>query len=133
MGKFIVYAAIMATMILLFHLGGLVGETPNSALLKIILNPKDIGDESTGSLFSKIILSIGAATGVALVFVGFITGQLEIAVMASITVFLIGLLFDVISVYNVMYVANPVVAVLFFGVFLLTFVITAVDYWRGRD
>ena len=133
MGKFIVYAAIMATMILLFHLGGLVGETPNSTLLKILLSPENIGDESTGSFLSKVLLVAGGLALGGAVIVGFVFGQAEIVIMGTTTVFLVGLLLDVISVYNEIFAASPVIAILFFGVFLLTFILTAVDYWRGRD
>lgn len=133
MGKMTTFLLVISGTMLLFHLTGLVetGTTPNSVLLGYMLNPESL-ENSNFNL--QIVLALEGLLAIAgAVVIGVITKNFELSAVAPVAIFLFNTMFDIIIVFNKVREANPVLAIVIFGPFMLLFVITTLDWWRGRD
>ncbi len=139
MGKLTTFIFVFGGLLLLFYFTGLLQEceddgmcmsvTPNSKMLDLLMHPENM-QNSDFSLTALLVLS---GTLVGAIAIGILTGRPELALLAPIGIFLMGLLWDFLYVFNRVRAENPVFAVLFFAPVMIMFVITIMDWWRGRD
>ena len=139
MGKIITMVMVMSGLMLLFYFGGLLqeatingeceGQTPNSKLLNILLQPECMKDSTIGR---KTILVIGSVAGVLVIAAAVFIPNIELAIMGSLAIYFFTLLWDFMVVFQKVYNVAPALAILFFGPFMFVFIITIIDWWRGR-
>ena len=139
MGKLTNYLIIMSGILLLFHFGGLMGTAsdtcnsanPNNALLCLLLSPEDL--PNTEFAINKVVFAL-QGIGLGIIIIGAaVTGNLELALVAPVAIFMFNLLWSFLDVFNKLREINPVFAVLIFAPILIMFVVTILDWWRGRD
>lgn len=132
MGRAVTTLMIMAGLMVVFHLFGLIepGTTPNSVLLQYLLDPS--GAPLT-SIWATIFGAISLVALTGSVVVGLLTRNIELTVMVTITTFLFTLVWDFLSVVNVIASVSPALAVIVFGPSFFIIATTMVDFWRGRD
>ncbi len=130
MGKLTTYMIVISGLLLLFHLGGLIDKTPNAELLTAILNPENIKE---GNLGLKAIIAIEAIGLVGAVILGLRGGNVELAASSLFAVFLLNFGWDLVRVFSVLRDANEVMALLILSPIMILYVITIVEWWRGRD
>ena len=142
MGKLTTYLVIMSGLMLLFYFGGLLptecGEdglcevnTPSGKLLTILLRPENMRASTLGDWVIGILA--GLAVVGSLVLSGLVYERLEYAAIAAFLGFLFVVVWDFIAVFNVVREAAPVLAILLFAPFLLVFILTVLEFMRGRD
>lgn len=141
MGKLTTYLFIMSGMVLLFYFGGLLQEcgddglceatTPNGKLIDILLHPENMRQSTLGDYVVGILA--GLAVVGSLIFSGYLYDRLEYAAIAAFVGFLFNVAWDFIAVFNVVREATPVLAILVFAPFLLVFILSVVEFLRGRD
>lgn len=125
MGKLTTFILIMSGLMLLFYFTGLI---PNNPFLNLLLSPEDM---TTTEFY--ITLTTAIAVGLGAIVIGFITKNLELAAMAVFVPIMITLMWNFISVYNKMASVNKVIAIILFAPLLFMFLVTMLDWWRGRD
>ena len=130
MGKLTTYLIIMSGLMLLFYFTGLLQDTGNSTLLTLLLNPEDLQDSG---FKIQVFLVLEGIAAVAVIAIGVITGNLELAVMAPFAIYLFNLGWDFLKVFTVVAEANPVFGTLIFAPVLLLYGVAIVEFWRGRD
>lgn len=129
MGKFTTYILIMTgTIIISYFAGILPPETANSTLLNLVLDPQAY---QNSALTLKAILAIEGITAAAII-VGFaISGNLELGVMTSATLFLLNLFWDILAIFNIAFAVNEVFALFLFSPLMFLWVVTTIEWWRG--
>jgi hypothetical protein len=124
------FMMIMLGIALLFHIFGVIpSTTPNSILLNTILNPQDI---ASSPIMITVLAALTLASGLS-VFLGFYTRNVEYALMIPIGLALFTLMWDFLAVVAVISAASKILAVIILGPLLFIWVLTVVDYIRGRD
>ena len=139
MSKIITMTVIMTGLMLLFYFGGLVqeetdegtceGQTPNSKLLNILLQPECMKDSTIGK---KTITVIGSIAGVVIIAAAIFIPNIELAIMGSLAIYFLTLLWDFMVVFQKVFEVAPVLAILIFAPLTLVFIIVIIDWWRGR-
>lgn len=139
MSKIITMTIIMTGLMLLFYFGGLVqtetdegtceGQTPNSKLLNILLQPECMKDSTIGR---KTILTIGSVAGVIVIAAAVFIPNIELAIMGAFAIYFFTLLWDFMVVFQKVYEVTPFFAIMFFAPLMFTFIIIIIDWWRGR-
>lgn len=127
MAKYEHFIAIMVGLTLLFYFSGLLGNTSNSALLDLLLNPEAFENnplwQNTLAIFSGIALATA-------VIVGFFTGVNTKAVAVSVFIISFGsLMWDFMSVVSKVMESNPVIGILLFSVFFVLYAIAGINWW----
>ena len=130
MGKFATYIMMMSGLTLLFYFTGLLGETANSTLLNLLLNPENIASTSFTTAILTAILGIST---VGVIAIGLVTGNIELAIMSPVAAYMLALGWDFVSVAQVVIAQDKVIGILLFAPILLLYVITIIEWWRGRD
>ena len=128
----------MTGLMLLFYFGGLIqeetddgtceGQTPNSKLLNILLQPECMKDSTIGK---KTILTLGSVAGVLVLAAAIFIPNFELMVMGGFAIYFLTLLWDFMVVFQKVYEVAPVLAILIFGPLMFTFIIIIIDWWRG--
>ena len=139
MSKIITMVMMMSGLMLLFYFGGLVqeetddgtceGQTPNSKLLNILLQPECMKDSTVGK---NTILTLGSISGVLVIAAAVFIPNFELMVMGGFALYFLTLLWDFMVVFQKVYAVAPVLAILIFAPLTLTFIIVIIDWWRGR-
>ena len=139
MSKLITMVGIMTGLMLLFYFTGLIqeqtdegnceGQTPNSKLLNILLQPQCMKDSTIGR---KAVLVVGSVAGVLVIAAALFIPNIELAIMGSLAIYFLTLLWDFMVVFQKVWESSPVFAILFFGPLMFIFIIVIIDRWRGR-
>jgi len=132
MGNFNKIIFIMSIILVLFYFGGIIegGSSANSILVNFILNPENIQN------ISLMGIIVGAMSGIGIfgaIYVGIRTSNAELVANASVTIFLLNVMWDFIIVFTEIKAENPFLAIFIFGSLFLAITITAYDFFRGRD
>lgn len=130
MGKFTTYLLIMSGLMLMFYFTGLIPSGNGHTLLDILLHPDQMPAITLATLIKNALLGTGLITAIA---VGFYTKNYELAFLAPIALFIIDMMWGFLPVIQKVYSVSPVLAVLLFGPVMFIFLITGVDWWRGRE
>jgi len=59
--------------------------------------------------------------------------RIELAIMGAVSIYMLNILFDFLSVFQRVYAVAPVLAVLLFAPMIVLLPIVVLDWWRGRD
>ncbi len=139
MSKIITMATIMTGLVLLFYFTGLnqevtndgtcEGQTPSSKLLNILLQPECMKDSTLGA---KAIIVIGSVAGVIVIAAALFIPNIELAIMGSLAIYFLTLLWDFMVVFQKVFDVSPVFGILLFGPLMFIFIIVMIDWWRGR-
>ena len=139
MSKLITMATIMTGLVLLFYFTGLnqtvtndgtcEGQTPSSKLLNILLQPECMKDSTLGA---KAIIVIGSVAGVIVIAAALFIPNIELAIMGSLAIYFLTLLWDFMVVFQKVFDVSPVFGILLFGPLMFIFIIVMIDWWRGR-
>lgn len=125
MTRMTTFIMIITGVTILFYFTGFPIDNP---LLDLLINPENL---SFTAFWTVIITAItGTVAGI---FVGIWSRNIELAAMTAFAPYIAMLLWNVISVFNTLALENRAIAVLIFAPTLFMFIITIVDYWRGRD
>ena len=130
MGKLAIYILVMSGLMLLFYSTGLLENTGSSTLLNMLLDPAGY---KTSSLNTQLLLVLTGIATAGIIVIGILTRDVELALMGSLAIWILNLLWDFIAVFNIVYSLNPIIAILLFSPVLLLYGVTVVDWWRGRD
>jgi len=132
MGKLTTYIIVMSGLMLLFYFTGLLPKniTANSTLLNLLLTPEGMPEGTTSA---EVILVLEGITAIGIIAIGILTHNLELAVMGSFAMYLFNLLWDFLVVFDKVFSTNPVIAILLFSPLLLLYMVTILEWWRGRD
>jgi hypothetical protein len=130
MGKITTYMAVLSVVIIGFHFGGLISETPISWLMDAILNPENL---DSNAFFTTIqgILAIFAGGGI---IVGTLISQkVEQGATVAFTslLFLIG--WDLIAIFNIVAQTSRMLATFLVSPLLLVYILSVIEWWRGKD
>ena len=130
MGRFTAYIMFMTVTMIVFYFGGLIDGTVNSTLLDIALDPTNIKETVLANQLGTAIAAVATA---ATIIIGFVTGQVEYAAAFILGSYIIGLGWDFLTVVSVLYAENGVIAIILFSPILIGYIMTAFEFWRGRD
>jgi hypothetical protein len=120
------YLLLFSGLSLLFYFAGLVEDS--NPFIIILLHPENM---TTTAFYATLLTAIGG--GATVIFIGWVTKDLELAAMTAVTGAMIPLLWNFIAVFSKMYAINAVLSLLFFAPILLLFIVNMIDFWRGRD
>lgn len=128
------YILAMTIALLLLHFTGLIQDTPNYVLLNLALNPSSI---ATNPLYitARAALPIAAAGAIV---AGLLLGtKYELFLIAGLALLAFDIGLDLNSIYQIMATNMGAVGSFFasmiIGVFVVLFIFTVIDWWRGRD
>lgn len=131
MGIARVYLITIFGLMILFYVMGLLGESPNTTILNILLQPENIPDQNSGFSLKWILVLEGIAAAV--LSVSLVTsGRGDLAVKAPFAIYLANLIWDIILVFQSCYSAAPLLSLLFFSPVLLYFPIAMLEWWSGQ-
>lgn len=128
MGKFTTYFLLAGLVMIMFHLGGVLGNT--NSFLGILLDPSSFNLTNPFNIIVATLSGVGLAAGV---IIGFVTKDIRSAVMVPVTIFFLALFWDFLIVYNIIAGVNKPLALLFIGPVLFIFSLISIDFWRGTD
>lgn len=133
MGKLVSYISILVAIDLLFLITGQLGtDSTTSIIIGSILDPSSI---TFANLWKTLILAagIGGLTLAAGVFTGIISRASEVIIFIPIALGLSVLVGDFISVFNYLRSFNLVLATLVMAPIIIIFVVTILEWLRGKD
>ncbi len=130
MGKIIKYVLLLSVVLLLFHFGGLIEDTPISILINLLLNPQSL---ATSNLFVLITVALAVVSTVGIIIGSLATTRTELVVKVGVVEFLIVIGWDLIAIFNKLALMNVAVATLIVSPLLIVYLLTAVEWWFGRD
>lgn len=130
MGKLTTYVIMMSGLMLLFYFSGLIQDTGNSALLNLILSPENM---PTSDLRLNLFLVLEGILAAAVITIGLVSGNIELALMGPYAIYLFNLFWDFLAVYQKVAESNQVLATILFAPILILYMITIVEFWRGND
>lgn len=121
----------MAIALILFHFGGLIVGTPNHYLMQIALYPETIG---TSNLYTLVLAIFAAATAIGVIIGSLVSSKLEIILIASLCTATVTLIWDMVALYSsVKVTAGTFLATILIAPFMVLWLYTIVEWWRGRD
>lgn len=120
---------VMAGLMMLFYVSGLLGDTLTGTLLNIMFTPQSFADTDF-SLYVQIVGAMGTISVVTGLVVGYITKNVELAVMWGVVGWLVAFFSDFFRVFLVVYNANTIIALLLFAPIMLLWYIIILDWWR---
>ena len=130
MGKLTTYVLIMSGSVLLFYFTGILGDTPNSTFLNLLMSPESL--QTSGFVIQATAVLQGVVIGG--LFIGALAfGNVEALFKAAFTLYLLNLLWDFIVIFNAIRSANTILALLFFVPILFLFFMTILEWWGKHD
>ena len=129
MGKMTTLTIVIAGLSLLFFFSGLTSDVPSFTTL--LLYPENIG---VSGLAVAITAAIALAATVGAIRLGFISLNIELALMATVSLIMLNFLWEIINIYQLISdTINPVISILLFSPIIVIIAITIIDWMRGRD
>lgn len=124
MNQMTTYILVMCGLTLLFYVMGL---TPTNPMLNLVLAPQSM---STSTFVVTILVALTSVSGIIF---GFVSRNVEIQAMSAVLPILVTVLWCFTEVIIRVAAYSTLASALLFGPMILLFVMTAVEYWRGRD
>lgn len=131
MGRMATLIMVLSGILLLFYFGGLLGEevAENNLLLALLLSPEDI---TISNFIADNLVEVLLTLGIAGIAVGLVlAGNLDLAVLAGVSLSLLTLLMSFVDVFNVVFSTNPIMSLLFLSPLIVLMVVTTLEWWRG--
>lgn len=131
MSKVATYLSILGSIIIGFHLAGLIVDTGTWTILQLLKDPQEIFNEN---YYLVIITALTLFAG-AVITVGFLVNQkLDQAVLTSFTILLIFVGWDLLGIYNAISTnVNHELALLIFSPMIMVYILTVLEWWRGQS
>ena len=121
--------AILSMVIIGFHVAGLMGNTPISWLMDLLLNPENLSEHSFYSTIAGILTLFSAG---AMIVIG---TTLPERIEQAATVTFVSLLFvigwDMIAIFNVLRQTSHVMALFVISPVLTIYLLSVIEWWRG--
>lgn len=131
MGRLVKYILILSVVLLLFHFAGLIEDTPISVLLQLLTNPSNLRNSS---LFAVIFAATqGVIAGVAITIGVVSPSRVDFVIKVGIVSFLISIGWDLVAIANKLALMNSALAVLIVSPLMVVYLLTAIEWWFGRD
>lgn len=121
------YLFIISGMMLVFYFTGL--STSSGTMLSFMLNLQNVNTTT----WWLTVVGLLSGTSAATILIGFVSKNVELALVAPLALFLLISGWDIIKIFIFLASLNYVLATLFLGPFLLMYIMIIVEYWRGRD
>ena len=134
MGKVINYVVFLGVILLLYHMAGLIADSPNALLLKFMLDPTTW---STASLVAKIKSAMAGAARAGITIGAILAFKDPTVLKASVSVFLLTVGWDIFAVYNQLAIATATTgetawfALLLTAPLVLAYVLSVFQFWTG--
>lgn len=129
MARFGLILVITSVTLILFHLGGILTDTPISWLITFLIQPQNYGDLE----LYKLIIAAVAVTSTAGVIVGSIVQQrAEMVVLAAVATASFFILGDLIAIGLKLSEIHIALGLLIASPMVLIYLVTVVDWWLGR-
>ena len=130
MGKMVKYVLLLSVVLLLFHFGGLIEDTPISVLINLLLNPQSL---ATSNLYVLIAAALAVVSTVGIIIGSLASTRTELVIKVGVVQFLIVIGWDLIAIFNKLALMNITFATLIISPLLIVYLLTAVEWWFGRD
>jgi len=124
------YVLLLSVVLLLFHFGGLIEDTPISVLINLLLNPDSL---RTSNLYAIIAGALAVVATVGIIIGSLATTRTELVVKVAVVEFLIVIGWDLIAIFNKLALMNITLATLIVSPLLIVYLLTAIEWWMGRD
>ena len=111
---------------MLFYVAGIA--TDKNPMVTLFLNHTSM---PTSDFWLALTVQLVATVGGLVL--GLVYRNLELGVMSAVTPLVISMVTQFLSVVVIVSAVSPIIGVLILAPMLFLFIITAVDYWRGRD
>lgn len=121
------YLFIISGMMLVFYFTGL--STSSGTMLSFMLNLQNVNTTQWWLVVTGLLSGTSAAT----IIIGFVSKNVELALMAPLALFLLISGWDAIKIFIFLASLNYVIATLFIAPFMLMYIMVIIEYWRGRD
>ena len=128
--KLTTYLFVLSGIMLLFYFTGLVTGTSDTVLLNMLLG---VENWQNSPMQAKVVAVISIAGVVGAVIVSFLSRNFELAAMATFATYILNIGWDFTQVISVIMAENKVIAILIFSPIMLVYLLTIVEFWRGRD
>jgi hypothetical protein len=133
MGKMVIYLFILSAVLIALHFAGFMATTPSGFLVGL-LNPGSI-DKSPFFVQLVGILTLfgGAAVGIMVTVGSFTQFKPDLAVTILFTGYLISMVWDLIVLFTQISQINLFLATLVMSPLIILWLLTAIEWWRGKD
>lgn len=131
MGKLANYLFIMSGVVLLCYFFGLVENTPNAFLLNMALSPSSAWESTP--LFTKVFSIIELFGGIVVAGAALYFQRSDFALMSVLVIPLLNFGWDFMSILQSVDVGGNPIVLLLFSPFMLVYVLTVIEWWRGVD
>ena len=129
MAKLTTYMAILSMVILGFHMAGLMGDTPISWLMDLLLNPENLSEHT---FFATALGILTLFSGIAIVVIGTtIPERLEQAATITFATLLLIIGWDMIAIFNVLRQTSYPLALFIVSPVLVIYILSVIEWWRG--
>lgn len=129
MTRFYTMIVVISGISILFYFAGLTTET--NSLTSLLLNP---GSIASSGLATIIAASLSLAVTIFSIVLGTRFSNIEIALAGPIGVVMLSFLWELITIYRIVFTYNnPVIAILIFSPILFILGLLTFDWVRGRD
>ncbi len=133
MGKLMTFLAILIFIDILFLVTGQLDITSSTSIITgAILNPSGI----RGTQFFLVFLGVAGIAGLIAtsgVTTGILANATNVLAFGLMTLAMIGLLGDYITIFNTLYVHSPVLATVIMAPIIMLFCVTIAEWLRGKD
>ena len=131
MGKITTYLAIMSFVVLGFHYAGIVQNTPVGWFLTAIKNLAGFSNNSFYTTLTAVLATFGGATIIIGAFAG---SKIEQGATIAFTTLLLTLAWELIAIWNVLQDSmGEMFSTLLISPIVVIYVLTVLEWWRGRD
>jgi uncharacterized protein with PQ loop repeat len=120
---------ILATVLISFHLVGLIENTGSSVLLGWMANPESINNTSF-LLSVKAVFTLFAVGGVVIGL--FFSQKTDQVALISFVLLMIAVADDILAIYGQIKLFNADLALLIFSPILLLYILTGLEWWRNQ-
>lgn len=131
MGKLTNMVIFISILVLLFHFAGLIdGDTPISFVIDMLLNPSSF---QTHSLYTELVAALALIAGTGAVIGLFTPGRPDMVIKAGMITVLITVGWDFLVIFQKVSEVSYPLATIVISPFIITFILTLVEWWGGTD
>lgn len=130
MGKITTYIAILSMVIIGFHFAGLIENTPISWFMNALLHPESL---NVNSFYTELSGILALFAGAGIVIGTLVAGKIEQGATVAFTSLLFVIGWDIVAIFNILRQLNEMVAIFIISPFLVIYVLSVIEWWRGRD
>lgn len=125
--KFYNYMMFMSGTLLLFYFLGLIEQGVTGTLMALLLDPASLSGSAWFGIVFGTVASV-LATAIAVKVLGF---RADIVIFSVLIAPLLGFGWDFLSIFSVVAESSRVFAILVLSPFMLLWVLTVMEWWRG--